>query len=188
MKTWDAFFPDVLPMLVGTGVPDPTIVHQLRRAAQTFCTKTRAWKVVLDSTLTTDGTTVYDLELERNVELVRLESATLNGQPYAVWRAGDDACGRFVSTQDGKTIEISQGVGPNLPLVLTCSVKPGNAATGIDDAIFDSYAEVIALGAVARLTDNPAKRIDFENQIDVIKTRLWRGNAAIRPRARPSFF
>jgi hypothetical protein len=186
MKAWSEFLRDVRPLAAST--PEPVAEHALRRAAQAFCQATRAWKVELDPTRTREGVREYDLELDSNTELVRIESATLNGNDYSVWRTGDHPRGRYVYTPDGKTVLFADPVAAGLPLVLTCSVKPGNNATGVDDAIFDRYVDVIALGAVARLTGDGNKRLDFEDQCDRIKTRLWRGEAAIRPRTRASFF
>jgi len=87
MKTWAAFLKDVRPS--APGIPEPRLEHAVLRAAQDFCDRTRAWKVELDPTTTRAGAVEYDLELERNVELVRIESATLNGIPFTVWRDGD---------------------------------------------------------------------------------------------------
>lgn len=186
MKTWSAFLKDVRPQ--APSFPEPVIEHAVRRAAQKFCSVTRAWVVQLDPTTTYEGQLNYDLELDRNAELVRLESATFNGLDYAVRRPGKTECGAYVFTPDGKTIEFSQSVGADLALVITASVRPGEGASGVEDFLFDRYVDVIALGAAAGLTGDQGKRDDFERQMDVIKTRLWRGNAATRPRTRAQFF
>lgn len=185
MKPWSSFLKDVRPDAPGKA--EPVIEHAILRALQTFCTETRAWKVLLDPITTQEGVTSYDLDLD-NAEVVRLESATLNGQDYAIWRAGDSPRGRYVYTPDGKTVMFAENPEPGLPLVLTCSVTPSNSAMGVDDALYDRYAAVIALGAVVKLTSDPTKRDDYDNQVARIKTRLWRGNAAVRPRARAQFF
>lgn len=186
MKPWSAFLKDVRPQVPGT--PEPILEHALLRAAQTFCTETRAWKVELDPTLTVDGQLDYDINLDR-AELVRLEAATLNGNAYTVWRQGSDTVGdRYVFSPDGKTIEFTEQPEAGLPLVLTCSLKPSNDAIGVDDAIYDRYVAVIAAGAVAALKNDAVRFLDFQAQCNRIKTRLWRGEAAIRPRARASFF
>lgn len=186
MKTWSAFLRDVRPAAPST--PEPVLEHAVRRAAQRFCERTRAWIVELDPTVTRAGATVYDLELERNVELVRLESATFNGNPYAIWRAGETCRGGYVYTPDGKSITFGEPVAAGLRLVVRCAVKPGNAATGVDDMLFDRYLKEIALGAVADITGDGLRKAEFTDECNRIKTALWRGNAAIRPRARPSFF
>jgi len=186
MSDWSAFLKDV--RIDAPGVAEPLAEHAVRRAAQRFCDLTRAWVVELDPTITREGVLEYDLELDQGAELVRLESAKLNGQDYAIWRAGNDPQGPYVYTPDGKLILFSRPVSAGLPLVLRCSVKPGNEASGIDDAIYDRYCDVIAKGAVARLTKDPTKAMEFEAECGRIKHQLWRGNAAIRPRARACFF
>lgn len=186
MKPWSAFLRDVRTSVSGTA--EPVIEHAVLRAAQCFCDKTRAWRVELDPVTTEEGVLEYDLELEQNTELVRIEGAKLNGRDYAVWRVGDAPDDRYVYTPDGKTVLFSRGVEAGLPLVLTCTVKPGNNATGIDDAIFDRYVAVIAKGAVAELSGDAVKRQAFDDECNRIKTRIWRGFSAARPRARAHFF
>ncbi|MBH2008285.1 MAG: hypothetical protein I8H71_01160 [Xanthomonadaceae bacterium] len=186
MRPWSHFYPDVLP-LVAAGTPDPTVVHHIRRAAQEFCRCTRAWREALDPVMTAAQVLCYDLELPPSAELVRMESATLGGHPLEVSRAGL-ARGRYLSTPDGKQAVLSCAPCGAMPLVVECSLAPGNAAIGIEDALFDRYAETIALGAVARLNGDDLKQARFEARCDVIKTDLWRGLAATRPRTVPNYF
>ena len=183
MSEWADFLKDVRPS--APGIPLPVVEHAVKRAAQKFCKDTRAWIVELDRTRTREGVTSYDMELDQGVELVRLKGAKLNGVPYAVWRAGEEPCGRrYVYTGDGKTIRFSEPVEAGLSLVLTCAVKPSNSATGIDNAIFDRYVEEIALLAVSKLTGDPNKLAEYLACVARIKTDLWRGMAATRARAR----
>ena len=186
MKTWDLFLRDVMPSV--PNVPEPSAEHAVHRAAQEFCRRTRAWEVAMDPITTMEGVVVYDIELPPQTELVRLERATLNGLPVTVWRDGDDAAGLYVFTPEGRQLLFSRTTGAGQRLALTAALRPSEAATGVDDVIFDLYVETIARGAVARLTGDPAKKADFEAECDRIKTDLWRGQAAIRPRARSNFF
>lgn len=186
MKAWELFLPDVLPSV--PNVTEPMAEHHIRRAAQDFCQRTRAWTKALDPTTTWASTSAYDLELPDQTELVRLESATLNGQDIAVWRKGDEACGRYVFTPEGKTVEFNTVPGAGLALVVTASLKPGNAAEGVEDFLFDRYVVQIALGAVARLTSDAVKQAEFEAACSRVATEVWRGLAAIRPRARANYF
>ncbi|VTU38268.1 hypothetical protein H4CHR_04381 [Variovorax sp. PBS-H4] len=187
MKAWSNFLRDVRIHVPGTA--EPLAEHAVLRAAQEFCRETRAWVVELEPTNTQEGVLTYDLELEQATELVRLESATLNGEAYPVWRPGERAgSGRYVYTPDGRSIAFSEAVGAGLPLVIRCAVTPGEGATGIDDVLFARYVKTIALGAVAELSGDQTKRGDFEHRMARIKTDLWRGSAAIRPRARAHLF
>jgi hypothetical protein len=188
MRPWSHFYADVLPV-VPAGTPDPTVTHHLRRAAQDFCRRTRAWKESLDAVKTAEGVKVYDLELPPFAELVRLESVTLGGDPVEVWRSGfGSSCGRYAHTTDGKVLGLGFAPAPDQPLVAVASLAPGNMAIGVEDVLFDRYDEVIALGAVARLTGNDIKQAQYELRCNAIKTDLWRGMAATRPRAVPHWF
>ena len=187
MKDWRSFFPDVLPAVAGLALPEPTVEHQTRRAAQEFCRRTRAWRVTLDAVQTNLGAREYDLELEPRSELVRLESATLDGHPIAVWRDRDGR-GRFVFTPDGRTVVFSQQPGPGQQLVITAALRPADNAPGIEDTLAERYSETIARGAVARLKGDPALQQSFEDECDRIKVGLWRGSAAINPRVRAHWF
>jgi len=185
MKPWSAFLRDVRPAAPST--PEPVLEHAILRAAQEFCQRTRAWVLELDPTATFAGMSEYDIELLPTTELVRIESAKLNGEPFAVWKRGDSASGRYVFTPDGRTLRFSTPMSEGQSLVLTCSVKPGEDAKGIDDTLFARYVTVIALGAVAGITSDPMKRADFESRCDDIVYQLWKGNAALRQRTQPSF-
>lgn len=185
MKPWSAFLRDVRPWAPST--PEPVLEHTILRAAQEFCQRTRAWVLELDPTTTFAGMSEYDIELLPNTELVRIESATLNGAPYAVRKRGDRAASWCVFTPDGRTLQFSEPMAEGQSLVLTCSVKPGEGAKGIDDTVFARYVAVIALGAAAAITSDPAKRLEFNNRCDDIVFQLWKGNAAIQQRTVPYF-
>ena len=186
MRDWADFFPDVLPA-VELGTPEPTVVHQLRRAAQDFCHRTRAWRVTLAPITTEDGLAEYAIPLPEQTTLVRLEGAELLGHGSVVlWRQGQGH-GQYLMTPDARRVVLHRPVAADLGLVLDVTLKPGDAAMGMDDAVFDQYSEVIALGAVARLRGDPVLRGDFNARCETINVELWRGRAAVRPRVRPSF-
>lgn len=198
MKTWDLFFPDLLPTV--PGCPEPVAEHALRRAAQDFCALTFAWRVKLDPIETESGTDEYDLPLERNTELVRIEIARMAGSDIAVATQNDVNRRRpNVGCYDGKTVIVNPVPASVQLLELTCTLKPGNAATGVEDFIYDKHAAVIALGAGAALKGHrlktysdpeqaPLDRLDFEAKCARIKLALWRGNARNTPRAVANWF
>lgn len=186
MREWADFFPDMLPA-VEPGTPEPTVVHQLRRAAQDFCQRTRAWRTTLEPITTVGGQTAYDIPLPEQAALVRVEGAALAGHgPLALWRPGLGE-GQYLMTPDARRVVLHRPVAPNLALVLDVTLQPGDMSMGIDDAVFDQYSEVIALGAVARLRGDPVLRGDFHARCETINVELWRGRAAVRPRVRPYF-
>jgi len=186
MRDWADFFPDVLPA-VELGTPEPTVVHQLRRAAQDFCQRTRAWRATLEPITTEEGRTSYDIPLPEQTALVRVEGADLQGYGcLALWRPGQGS-GQYLMTPDARKVALHRPVAADLALVLDVTLKPGDTALGIDDAVFNQYSEVIALGAVARLRGDAVLRGDFDSRCETINVEVWRGRAAVRPRVRPYF-
>ena len=186
MKTWEAFFQDVLPF-IEAGIPEPMVERQLLRAAQQFCQKTRAWRVELDPVRTT-GQAAYDIDLPVATELVRIEGATLDGHSIAIWRADSEGCGQYVYTPDGKSVVFKRAPEADSNLVLDVTLKPGEKAIGIEDSLYDRYLETIALGAIARLNGDAIRAERFNEDCVAIRVDVWRGNAAIAPRARASWF
>ena len=197
MKAFDQFFPDVLPE--APGVTEPIAEHALLRAAQRFCDLTRAWRVVLDPTTTIAGIDEYDLELLRDTELVRIESAKLGGRDIEV--ATKDNASRlreYVFCPDGQTLYVNPVPAGAAVIQVTATLKPGNGATGVEDFLFDRYVSVIAAGAVAKLMQQPMKPYSsgegaarwaaFEARCASIRNSLWRGLANNSPRAVANFF
>lgn len=187
MTPWESFYPDVLPY-VPKGTPDPLVTWQLRRAAQSFCRSTRAWRTTLDAVSTAAGQLEYDIEFPPGAELVRVESASLGDQPLTVWRSIADGQGQFVATRDGKTAVLSQQVAEGLPLVLTVTLTPSDTASGIESDIFDRYSELIANEALARITGDGARHERFLSDCATLRVDLWRGTAATQPRTRANWF
>jgi hypothetical protein len=188
MKAWETFYPDVLPYITD-GTPMPMVDRHLMRAAQYFCDTTRAWQMDLDPIMLAAGLKVYDMELEPGTEMVRLESATLDGDDISVWRAGSNPGnhGRYVFAPNGRTVGISWTPSGPMSLVLTVSARPSDTATGLDDVLSARHSKVIADGAVASLNKSVGDRTRFEADCATIAVRVWRGNAAIRPRSRAMF-
>lgn len=206
MRAWEDFLPDVLPEVLGCA--QPVAAHALLRAAQEFFQKTRAWNVWLDPVTTVALVTAYDLELESRSELVRLEAATLNGKTIGLtrvqavpadWRSNNASLPTCVFTTDSRTVQLVPAKAAGMLLAIQASLKPSNAAAGINDDLFDRYVETIAVGAKARLMAQPRQgysnpelsgfhRARFDDAITTLKTSLWRGTAATRPRSTAHFF
>lgn len=187
MKTWDAFYPDVLPV-VAPGTPDPAVDRQLLRAAQEFCKRTRAWRVRLDPVVMIDGQTEYDIELPRGSELVRLESANDGGRELSIWRDDPQGCGGYLFLRDGKLFLMSRPDVAGGPVTLDVALQPSNDAEGLEDALFDRYANVIAQGAVSSLNNDASRAVWFDAECASVRARLWRGDSAARPRGMANWF
>lgn len=186
MKTWDRFLKDVRPWAPGT--PAPVAEHAVLRAAQDFFEMTRAWVMELDAITTEEGVLSYDIELPKNTEIVRIESATVGTEGIPVWRSGPNRHRRYVSTRDRSTVQFSQPPAAGAELVLTCSVRPGESAIGIEDHLFAAYARDIAKGAVAEVLNDAGRRLMFEDRCSTIAYQVWKGSSSATPRARANFF
>lgn len=206
MKTWDQFFRDVLPDV--PGCPEPVAEHAILRAAQEFFQRSRAWSLWLDDITTRGEISAYDLNLEPNSELVRLEGATLDGQGIELariedmpvnWRTQGGGVRTCVFTSDAKTVQLLPIKAAGMVLCIRASLKPSNSAQGIADDLYDLYVDAIAMGAKSRLMAQPGKAYSnmagadawagqFRDHIDTIKSRLWRGTAATRTRSRANWF
>jgi hypothetical protein len=188
MKTWDQFLPDVLIVAPATSMPAAR--RALMNAAQDFCRETRAWQVQLDATSTSGTELDYAIELPSKTELVRIESATLDGSDFAVWRGGERerSSTRYVDTTDALNVRFSEQPAAGQSLVLTCALMPAEGAAGVDDSIYRQYRRDIAAGAIAAITGDPGRQAVFESRCAEVRYQLWRGRSAARPRARPSFF
>ena len=113
MKTWEQFFPDLLPEV--TGCPEPVAEHALLRAAQEFFETTKVWRVWTDDIATVVDVIDYDINLPTKSELVRLERATLDGHAILITTADElpiewtsnNACVRTcIHTIDRRTVTL----------------------------------------------------------------------------------
>lgn len=162
MKSWDSFYPDVLPSVIGC--PDQVMNQALLRAAQEFFRRTNVWTLWLD-TIRTAAHAEYDIPLESKTELVKLQRATLQGRPLTVttpealpadWQTSPSGLRSCVFTRDRKVLTLLPITSTNEFLRIEASLQPSNSATGISDEFFDLYVEAIAHGALARIQRLPS--------------------------------
>ncbi len=198
MKTLDLFFPDLLPLV--PGCPEPVAERALLRAAQQFCEKTLAWRVVLDPITTDIEVDTYELDLPDRSELVRIESAKVNGRDRKV-KTPNECVSRhadYVECTDGKNLFVNPLPASAYDIVLTLTLKPGMRSLGIDDALFDRYSDIIVKGAQGMLQAHPQKSYtsadasgntaEFNDRCADVKLALWRGLGRNTPRTRPNWF
>lgn len=205
MRPWADFHGDVIPYVIGC--PVPSADHALRRSAQEFFERTRVWRVNLDPVITSTETE-YDIELEPQSELVRIERGTIADRPLNVlnadslpanFRSQPDCHRDSVFTTDRKVLQLANTPAIGEALKLEVSLKPSNTASGIQDFLFDQYVQVIAWGALSKLMLQPnadyvnpklamVNRQMFEEAMVNVNVANWRGFSSSRPRAKASFF
>lgn len=199
MALWDVFLPDVLVHV--PDAPDPLARQALRKAARTFCRRTRAWREWCATTLGDAGR--YAITLPTNAETLRIERVTLDRTPLGVvpftWAEYDpdtysDDADIGVVSPDLATLIVT---GPVLTgdVRTQLSLQPTRSATGVSDFVANRYLETIANGAASELLRTSgadwydAQKASiclsvFEGGITDACDDVSRWNTSTRPRAK----
>ena len=202
MKTWDAWFPDVLVHV--RGAPDPLVRHALCRASREFFRRTRAWMQWLEPTgsMAGEGMT-YDFDVPTGAQKVRIEQATVGGRPLAIesfreidhdWQAHPQG-ERALVDQDLQTFSLVGRFAAGEAIQVQVSLMPSPSATGLPDDMADRYLEPIAGGAKAVLLLTPdtefyrpdlaaAYRASFDRGVASAALDAYQGHTNNVPRAR----
>lgn len=206
MRTWDRFYPDVLPDVLGC--PEPTVDRQLLLAAAEFCERGRAWRQILDPITTSAASPFYDISWPDQADGVQLVGAALDnvdidfevadGTSLAQKVRGTSGR-RRVLCQDLLQVQVLPTPADGQVLLLEAILKPAEGALGVPDFLFNRYGKAIAEGALSKLLlsskapwANPAlaavKKEIFDAAIKVASRRAWRANSNARPRNRAQFY
>lgn len=169
MILWAAFLPDLRPHL--PGCPQVMMEHELRRVAQDFFGRTRAWQVVTDPIAVPAGSPDVAIVLpDADTELVRVENAwydnrvvdvmtsdQLDDYTYTDWRSQEGTPSALLQTTPGSVrLYPSPIAAADIGLRLRVAVRPGESGTGIPDDLYVLYREAIAMGVKSRLMMYPA--------------------------------
>jgi hypothetical protein len=160
-KTWDDFVPLAAPHL--PGCPLPSIRLYLAQTAADFLARTYLWRQDIDPIYTSPGVSEYDLDAPALVESVlavynedrTLERTDLRyldpgrrgetGDPKKYWIANDRAIGIWPTPDKQEIFNV------------TAVLKLSRSATGVEDWIYETWADAIVSGAVYRLAITPGK-------------------------------
>lgn len=162
-KAWATWLPDLLPQL--PDCPNIIVEHEVKRAAQTFFEKTRAWAVTLDSESVAAGDYEIVLAASSGQEIVRVNQAWYDGVSLTPGSAD------YLANQTSDAWQLHQGTPtafvqetPNVVrlypipvnnsttgLVVRAAIKPSDSASGIPDELAAKYRDAIASGAKGRL-------------------------------------
>ena len=205
MALWQDFHSHLFVSAIGC--PIPLADQELRNAAIEFLSRTRAWCVWLDPVTTRDSVREYDFDLPANADIVRVEQATVAGNPVTVapYRASKTNPRSIATgtnegvTVDTRTFILSSSYSAGQSLEIQASLCPSRQATGIEDFLFDMFYLDILDGAKARILKlkgtpffAPDIAMDsqaaFEEAIVNKKLDDWRGNTAARRRVVASNF
>lgn len=160
------------------GVPGCSFItasQAVRRAAQEFCERTRAWRVALPAQSTTANVTDYLFNVDAGQTIVRTLKATVDGHPFLLLRPSDAGPGvRGIVVHNEREYSIHPAPAAGQQVVFFCAVAPANNAAGIDSNVYAKYARAIAMGAKAELFSmqnqpftNPAAAIDERSSFEV---------------------
>jgi hypothetical protein len=162
-KAWSTWLPDVLPHVAGC----PVLVaeHEIKRSAQLFFERSRAWSVLTAAHAVVAAQPTVTVSIaDTGLELVRPEAAWYDGKGIGVatQRTMDEQPEDWSAKTGTPTalVLLTPGVVRLYPiptanaatgLKLRVSVRPSDTATGIPDDLAVKYREDIKLGALGRL-------------------------------------
>ncbi len=211
MKLWSSWLPDLLPHV--PGCLNVVAEHELRRAAQVFFQKTRAWQINPVATPVSAGNPdVTVITGDDSVKLVRVESARLDGRPLTKETA-DNLDVSFTDDWHNHTgapdsyVEFTPGVIRLYPIPLAnsvtglrmrLSVTPSETSLGLPDDIAARFQDEIHVGAKARLMVYPDAQWSnttlavgyaqaFSDMMDTTVAAVARSYGAARIPSRPKW-
>lgn len=171
MKAWSAWLPDVLPHVLGC--PNIVAEFEIRRAAQDFFQRTKAYQVYVTTPVIAGQAFVEPLVNDTNVNMIRVENASYDGErlaPITKETLDADQHMNDWATRTGaprNRLQLTPGVIRLYPIpeinaktgVLSrISVAPSNESVGILDEMFYQYLDEIKAGALSRLMIYPEAR------------------------------
>ena len=163
-RLWSTWLPDLLPQL--PSCPVPLVEHELRRAAQEFFGRTRAWLVTLPPVpVQASAAEVAVTPPDATIEIVRINQAWYDNSLLSP-ATGDALADEFGSGWQARTgtpiryVQETPGVLRLFPipdvatavgLVVRAAVRPSDSSPGIADDLAATYKSPLTSGAKARL-------------------------------------
>lgn len=209
-KTWEKFYDEVLPDVPGCG--QALAKNAIKQAVIKFCERSFVYQVDHPAINAVADQGEYDWAPGANLKVVRPERVwydkvqltpktrdDLDGI-YAYWPDESGTPLYFVQEKLEKLILVPRPSAALASGILAkISVKPAQAATDIDDAIWEKYLEAIASGAKARLfamkkkpwTDATLAAYHggiFNEEIAQARLAAHRGHTRARLRVKGHFF
>lgn len=180
--SYDAFLPFVVQYV--PGVADPIAVHAIRNAAIEFLDQS-GWLLYEHDPITLlEGVGNYEYEPPSGNVQARIDSIWVDGRPLQPstieqlehaysWQDWRDAQGTPLTYTQLAAAEFIVVPKPivrarnAMKIILT--LKPTRASTGIDDTVYEKWAEEIGQGARARLHETPGQQ--FYDPATALKLR-----------------
>lgn len=170
MASWSDWLPDILPVV--PECPIPVIEHELRRAAQIFFRKTKAWPAFLPAIAIYADQDLVTLDTaDDQVAIVSVEEAWLDGRGLAIVAPAEaaklwgsewqDATGTPTSIVQMTPMQVRLYPVPTEAAITGLSTRiaarPSDDATTLPDDLAERYVDELAAGAKYRLMLYPGK-------------------------------
>lgn len=200
-KTWDDFLPLLQPHLPGCQIA--TMKSYLATTTADFFARTYLWRDDIDAIYLAPNQVEYDLDADVEVEAVlavvhegrQLDHIHERQVPYAT--RTDVGTPRAYWVHSDRTIRVYPVPAERGVMRVTAVLKPSRAGSGVEDWVFETFAETIVSGTIAQLAMIPNKdwtdvamagehRQRFSAAITQARVRDWRGVSAsvmMRPAA-----
>lgn len=205
MRTWDKFYPLVLPW--SAGAFEGSVDDALRQAAIEFCQYTLAWQRMLPDIVTQAGVASYALPLGVDDAVAKVLALSIGGTPGQLLAPQqldhlDRIQGSPVAgyTADGVELTLHPVPAQSGSVVsVRAALKPSQSAAGVDDVLHEQHAEAIAAGALKRLCQQPGRPYSnpglaaanaeaFEAAKRAARLSAFKGRARTTLRAKPVYF
>lgn len=200
MKTYEAFFPDVLPDV--PGCPADVAIRAIRNTVIEFCEKSLIHQVTQDPISIRANLTDYDLDAPSGYRVHKVMKAWFQGNELSPVAPDDivtpeaynPSVGGYTPSKSqptGYTQKDSESVSflpiPNqdYPKAITMRVAlvPLRDSTKFDDFLYEQWGEYIACGAKARLMLTPGKPYTNQDAAAVNQARYMTALNDARQRA-----
>lgn len=160
-KTWDDFLPLVTPHL--PTCPSAFIRSRLAEVAADFFARTYLWRDNIDAIYLAPNQVEYDLDAEAVVEDVIavtygehvLDRADARLLPHN--QLGEKGEPRMYWVHADNTVRVHPIPEERARLKVSAVLKPSRTGTGVEDWVYETWADTIVDGAIAKLAAIPGK-------------------------------
>ena len=161
-KLWTAFHPLITPHL--SGCPVASINLYLASTAADFFARTYLWREQIGAVYIAPNQVDYDLDPDTglvedvisvvygehtltrtDLRLIGAEKLSETGEPREFWVQADNSIRIFPTPEERTTLKVY------------AVLKPNRAGTGVEDWIYETFADTIVSGTIAQLAMIPGK-------------------------------
>jgi len=191
--SYEEFLPEVLPYV--RDCPEQMAINAIRAACIEFCKDSLILREVLDPITIVANQSEYDLEKRAYYNVAKIirvyhgsrelpgrSTEQLDKMLGGKWRTeSGEPIFHVQESENTFRVVLTPDQTSNDTLVVTVALVPLRNSTSVDSYIFERWAEVIAMGARARLHDTPKQ--PFSDKEAAMRFRKWfesgRGDAKI---------